>query len=60
MTLWDVHLTVRDSNGDRVKEFCGAHSDNELPAILEAAMRRAEEERGGLQIVRHVLAARTH
>ena len=57
MRVWIVDLTLRDANGDRTKEPYGAFTLDELPGVLEHALRRAEEERGGVQVVRRLEGA---
>ena len=53
MAMWDVHVTVRDGEGKRHNEFCGAYPTDQLAGALESALRRASQERGGVQIVQH-------
>ncbi len=52
MTLWDVHVTFRDERGHHRTEFHGAFASEDLSDALEAAMNRAHQERGGVEIVR--------
>ena len=51
VSLWDVHVTIRDERGYRQDEFCGTHPLASLPGVLERAMRRASERAGGVQVI---------
>jgi hypothetical protein len=50
MRLWDIHVTFRDERGHKQTEFHGAFAPEDLSTALEAAMNRAHQERGGVEV----------
>lgn len=51
MKVWEVHVTHRGDDGERISELYGAYPVDELPSVLQSALRRAHEADGGIQIV---------
>jgi hypothetical protein len=51
---WNVYVTLRDPGGEVRKELVGNSPENELAPIIEAAMRRAGQENGGVQVSREI------
>lgn len=60
MKVWEVHVTRRGADGERVSELYGAYPVDQLPSVLESALRRAHEADGGIQIVPQLESPRSH